>query len=50
MTHGIYSTSHYMELSKLTSVTNVIKINHLDITNYDFNVIFYDATILKFSK
>jgi len=37
-----------MELSKLINVTNVIKINHLDITSYDFNVIFYDAKILKY--
>jgi hypothetical protein len=44
VTHGILSPTITWN-SKLTNVSNVLKINHLDITNYDFIVIFYDVTI-----
>ncbi len=30
-----------------TNVTNVIKIGHLDMIDYDYNVPFHDVTILK---
>jgi hypothetical protein len=30
-----------------TNITNVIKIGHLDMIDYDYNVTFHDVTILK---
>ncbi len=37
----------HVELFTLTNVINMTKINQLDIIDYDYEVIFKDATILK---
>jgi hypothetical protein len=37
----------HVELFTLTNVSNMTKINQLDIIDYDYKVIFLDATILK---
>jgi hypothetical protein len=37
----------HVELFTLTNVINMTKINHLDIIDYNYKVIFEDATILK---
>ncbi len=36
-----------MELFDLTNVTNEIEINHLNMIDYDYTVIFYNVTIQK---
>jgi hypothetical protein len=45
-THGICGMD--MELFDLTNVINAIKINHLNMTNCDCNVIVNDVTIILF--
>jgi len=37
----------HVELFDLTNVIDVLKISHLDVVNYDYNVIFDDLVILK---
>jgi hypothetical protein len=37
----------YVEWFDLTNVTNKIEINHLNMTNRDYSVIFYNVTIQK---
>jgi hypothetical protein len=44
LTHGICGMN--MELFDLTNVISAIKINHLNITNCDCNVIVNDVTII----
>jgi hypothetical protein len=38
----------HVELFDLTNVTNEIEISHLNMINRDYNVIFYNVTILKY--
>lgn len=37
----------HVELFEFTNVIDVLKINHLDVVNYDYNVIFDDLVILN---
>jgi len=37
----------HVELFDLINVTNEIEINHLNMTNHDYSVIFYNVTIQK---
>lgn len=41
------SCDTHVVLSNLTSVINVLKINHLYMIDYDYNVVFDDVAILK---
>jgi hypothetical protein len=37
----------HVELFDLTNVINKIEINHLNMTNHEYSVIFYNVTIQK---
>jgi hypothetical protein len=48
--HMAYVAHTHVELFDLTRVINATKINHLDMTNYDLNVVFNDTTIINNSN